>query len=129
LIEEGVALSEKLWSEWPRDLNGVFIPGELVTLLASQRPLLKVPGVGFTVALKVVLWPAGTVRGSESPEGVEGAPDCVAWRIVTSRVLVMVLVLPIIMSPKWSFEGLARSAMDWAGDVTTGKNAIKSKIL
>jgi hypothetical protein len=86
-MEEGVGVSKRVWLFWPRNVIGMSMLGALSASLTSKRLPLKVPSeLGFTVALKVVLWPAGTVRGNESPERVKPAPDLTAWEMVTSRV-------------------------------------------
>ncbi len=85
----GVALSR---SVTPVPERGT-AAGELVAVLTTETLPEALPTtVGVKVALKVVLWPAVSVRGSESPLMVNPDPVTVACETVTLPVPVLVRV-------------------------------------
>ncbi len=64
-------------------------------MLTTERLPEALPAtVGVKVALKLVLWPAVRVRGSESPLMLNPAPVPVACETVTLPVPVLVRVKP-----------------------------------
>ncbi len=69
------------------------VAGELVALLAIEMLPETLPlTVGAKVAVKLVLWPAVRVTGSESPLVLNPAPVTVACETVTLPVPVSVRV-------------------------------------
>ncbi len=67
--------------------------GELVAALTTEMLPEALPlTVGVKVAVKVVLWPAVRVSGSEGPLMLNPAPVTVAWETVTLPVPVLVRV-------------------------------------
>ncbi len=90
--------------------------GELVALLTTEMLPLALPvTVGAKVAAKLVLWPAVSVRGSESPLMLNPLPVTVACETVTLpvpllvRVTVPLLLLPTVTFPKLRLAGVAPS--------------------
>ncbi len=67
--------------------------GELVAVLTTETLPEALPAeVGAKLAVKLVLWPAVSVRGSESPLMLNPAPVTVACETVTLPVPVLVRV-------------------------------------
>ena len=67
--------------------------GELVAVLATETLPEALPAtVGAKVTVKLVVWPAVRVRGSESPLMLKPAPVTVACETVTVPVPLLVRV-------------------------------------
>ncbi len=91
LMVLGAALSRKVCATPVPD--SATVAGELVAVLTTETLPEALPAtVGVKVALKLVLWPAVSVRGSESPLMLNPDPVIVACETVTLPVPVLVRV-------------------------------------
>ena len=87
----GVAVSKKVCATPVPESETT--AGELVAVLATETLPEALPGVvGAKVAVKLVVWPAVRVRGSESPLMLKPAPATVACEMVTLPVPVFASV-------------------------------------
>ena len=91
--------------------NDTFV-GELVALLVIETLPATLPdAVGVKVVLKVALWPAVRIRGSEGPLTPKPAPLTVVCKIVTGAIPVLLtlkvwlLALPTVTLPKFKLLG------------------------
>ncbi len=110
----GAALSRKVCATPVPD--SVTVAGELVAVLTTETLPEALPvTVGAKLAVKLVLWPAVSVRGSESPLMLNPVPVAVACEIVTLPVPLLVsvtvwlLLLPTVTFPKLRLVGVAPS--------------------
>jgi len=90
--------------------------GELVAVLTTSTLPETVPAAaGAKVAVKLVVWPAVRVRGSESPLMLNPGPVTVACETVTLPVPVLVRVMfwlllpPTVTFPQFRLAGVALS--------------------
>jgi hypothetical protein len=96
-------------------LKEIVIDGFEALLTIEILPLLLPELVGANCALKVVLWPAGTVTGAVSPLMLKPPPDAAACEIVTLaepefvKVMDWLPLLPTFTDPKLTLEGFAPS--------------------
>ncbi len=89
------------------------ICGEFVALLVTVTLPERLPVVaGSNVTLKEVDWPAATVSGSVQPETAKPVPDSAICERVTlalpvlARVTLCIVLVPVVMLPKLSDDGV-----------------------
>lgn len=97
----------------PVPVSGIVTVGSLAVLVIVMLPEADPEVVGANCAVKLVLWPAASVNGVESPTAVNPEPAALTAEIVALvlpllvRVIVCCPVLPTDTFPNATLPGLA----------------------